>query len=548
MSMQTDFLVIGSGIAGLSFALKAAGLGTVTLVTKKNQVDSATNLAQGGIAAVLAPDDSFESHIRDTLKSGAGICDERVVRLVVENGPARLRELIDLGVAFKKAPGSSGGLDLGREGGHSARRIAHAYDLTGREIERCLLARATEHENITILENHIAVDLLLASRAGAASARERCLGAYVLERASGRIDAYQARRTVICSGGAGKVYLYTTNPDIATGDGIAMAYRAGAAVANLEFVQFHPTCLYHPKAKNFLISEAVRGEGGRLIDERGRAFMQSYDPRGDLATRDTVARAIDKELKTSGDDCVYLDITHRPPAFVRDRFPNIYRTCLSYGIDITREPIPVVPAAHYMCGGILTDMDGRTTIDGLYAFGETACTGLHGGNRLASNSLLEAVVFAHQAYVSIAGEWEGLRRRPLPAVRPWSPGKAGRIEECILITHNWDQIRRLMWNYVGIVRREKRLRLVRERLRPIVDEVNQHFNDYILTSDLVELRNLALVAELIVRSALLRKESRGLHYVEDYPGPAPGPPCKYTTLTRSGASAAASPDPERDEL
>lgn len=520
MTLTTDFLVIGSGISGLSFALKAAQLGHVTLVTKKNKVDTATNLAQGGIAAVLSEDDSFDLHIKDTLTAGAGLCDEEIVRLVVENGPQRINELIALGVAFTHDDQNPSRLDLGREGGHSARRIAHAHDLTGREIERGLIAQVEKNSNITILEDHLAVDLLIASKAGLpvpVPFPERCLGAYILDRRDNSISPYLAKVTVLCSGGAGKVYLYTTNPDIATGDGIAMAYRAGARVANLEFVQFHPTCLYHPMAKTFLISEAVRGEGGRLIDKNGVPFMERYDARGDLATRDEVARAIDTEMKTSGDDNVFLDISHKPADFVKKRFPNIYKTCLSYGIDITREPIPVVPAAHYMCGGVLTDKMGRTSIKNLFAFGETACTGLHGGNRLASNSLLEAVVFAHQAFLQCEQDWQELRKKSHQQIPDWYAGQAERIEECVLISHNWDQIRRLMWNYVGIVRSEKRLKLVQKRMQPILEEVAQHFRDFLLTPDLIELRNLALIAELIVKSAMMRKESRGLHYIIDYP-------------------------------
>jgi len=520
MTLATDFLVIGSGISGLSFALKAARLGHVTLVTKKSRVDTATNLAQGGIAAVLSADDSYEMHIADTLKAGAGLCNEEAVRLVVERGPARVRELMALGVDFTRQEADSSLLDLGREGGHSARRIAHARDLTGREIERGLLEKVAANDHITVLENHLAVDLLIASKAGIAVRGpfpDRCLGAYILDRADNSITPYLAKVTLLCTGGAGKVYLFTTNPDIATGDGIAMAYRAGAAVANLEFVQFHPTCLYHPLAKNFLISEAVRGEGARLIDKHGTPFMLKYDPRGDLATRDTVAQAIDTEMKASGDDNVFLDISHKPPEFIKKRFPNIHRTCLSYGIDITTQPIPVVPAAHYMCGGVLTDLMGRSSIENLFAFGETACTGLHGGNRLASNSLLEAVVFAHEAFLQCERDWPELQRREHPQVTAWSAGQAERIEECVLISHNWDQIRRLMWNYVGIVRSEKRLNLVQKRMQPILAEVAQHFRDYLLTPDLIELRNIALVAELIVKSAKIRKESRGLHYMVEYP-------------------------------
>ena len=524
MKQSTDFLVIGSGISGLSFAIKAARLGSVTIVTKKAKVDTATNLAQGGIAAVLSPDDSFALHIEDTLRSGAGLCHEDIVKLVVETGPARIEELIRLGVRFQSEAGDPSHLDLGKEGGHSARRIAHAMDLTGRKIEEGLLAQVAANPRITVLENHLAVDLLVSSKTGTPyqphdSFSDQCLGAYVFDRETGRIDTWQAKATVLCTGGTGKVYLYTTNPDLATGDGIAMAYRAGARVANLEFVQFHPTCLYHPQVKNFLISEAVRGEGGRLIDQRGQPFMHKYDARGDLATRDTVARAIDSEMKASGDDCVYLDITHQPAEFLKNRFPTIYQKCLSLGIDMTREPIPVVPAAHYMCGGVVTDQWGRTNIEGLFAFGEAACTGLHGGNRLASNSLLEAVVFAHQAFLECEREWPELRQATLPEVAEWSAGEAQRIEENVLVSHNWDQIRRLMWNYVGIVRTEKRLALVQERLRVIAGEVNQHYRDYILTPDLIELRNIAQVAELIVRCACIRKESRGLHYLVDFPNP-----------------------------
>ena len=521
MAYSTDFLVIGTGISGLSFALKAAKIGQVTIVTKKAKVDTATNLAQGGIAAVLSDEDSFALHIEDTLRSGAGLCKEEVVRMVVENGPARVQELLDIGVHFKTREQDNSHLDLGREGGHSARRIAHALDLTGREIENALLHKVAENSNIRLLENHLAVDLLIGSKAGvqpsSSSFDDLCLGAYVLDRESGTIDNWRAKVTVLCSGGCGKVYLYTTNPDIATGDGIAMAYRAGANVGNLEFVQFHPTCLYHPKTKNFLISEAVRGEGGRLIDEKGVHFMEKYDTRGDLATRDTVARAIDTEMKASGDDCVYLDISHKDADFIKNRFPTIYQTCLALGIDITREPIPVVPAAHYMCGGVMTDMWGRTNIENLFALGETACTGLHGGNRLASNSLLEAVVFAHQAYLQCERQKEKIINTAFYESPEWSTGKARMINEKVLVSHNWDQIRRLMWNYVGIVRSERRLALVKKRLAPILREIAHHFRDYFLTPDLVELRNIALVAELIVQSSLIRKESRGLHAIVDYP-------------------------------
>ena len=514
----TDVLIIGSGVAGLSFALKVAPFASVTLVTKKRCVDTATNLAQGGVAAVLSPADSVEDHVQDTLISGDGLCSESVVRLVVKEGPERVRELVDFGVRFQK--GKCGEeFDLGMEGGHSARRVAHAHDLTGREIERALLAQVYATPGVKVLEDHLAIDLLVSSRTGAETGGDgrRCLGAYVLNRSTGEVETRRARVTVLCSGGCGKVYLYTTNPDIATGDGVAMAYRAGARVANLEFVQFHPTCFFNREAKNFLISEAVRGEGGVLVNERGVPFMKRYDKRGDLATRDAVARGIDAEMKESGADCVFLDITHKDASFLQNRFPNIYGTCRKYGVDITRQPIPVVPAAHYMCGGVQVNQWGVTSVQNLMAFGEAACTGLHGANRLASNSLLEAVVFAHRGAVWLRKQWPEISRQFLPVVSGWRVGHARSIEENVLITHNWDQIRRLMWNYVGIVRREKRLQLVTRRLAPIIAETQEHFHDYLLTPDLIELRNISVIAELIVRCASLRKESRGLHYIKDYP-------------------------------
>ncbi len=517
--MQSDVLVIGSGIAGLSFALKVSSFCSVTLVTKKERTDTATNLAQGGIAAVLSKDDDFDHHVKDTLVSGDGLCNEEVVRLVVENGEERIRELIDLGVRFQQGKDGEE-FDLGMEGGHSHRRVAHAFDLTGHEIERALLEKISQRPNVEILENHLAIDLLIASKASAGKMppdKDKCIGAYVLDRETGKVETRLSKATVLCTGGCGKVYLYTTNPDIATGDGVAMAYRAGAQVANLEFIQFHPTCFYNPRIKNFLISEAVRGEGGVLVNAKGEPFMHKHDRRGDLATRDSVARGIDAEMKTSGADCVYLDITHRQPDFIRNRFPTIYTTCKKYGIDITREPIPVVPAAHYMCGGVKVDTWGETTLKNLFALGETACTGLHGANRLASNSLLEAVVFADRAASRLKELWPEYNQKPFTKTGDWRDGAAGSIEENVLISHNWDQIRRLMWNYVGIVRREKRLLLARRRITPILTEIKEHFDDYLLTPDLVELRNLAVIADLIITSAGKRKESRGLHYIIDYP-------------------------------
>ncbi len=515
----TDILIVGSGIAGLSFALKVSRFARVTLVTKKAKVDTATNLAQGGIAAVLSGKDSFKLHMEDTLGSGAGLCDQEVVELVVQAGPEMIQDLIDFGVDFRK--GKDGrGLDLGMEGGHSARRVAHSFDLTGSEIERALLDQVEKNQAIEVLEDHMAIDLIVQSKLkdqGKAGEEDRCLGAYVLDRETGEVQTWRAKVTVLCTGGCGKVYLYSTNPEIATGDGVSMGYRAGAEVANLEFVQFHPTCFYNTNINNFLISEAVRGEGGILINSKGVAFMKNYDPRGDLATRDAVARGIDAEMKSSGEDCVFLDITHKDRDFLINRFPSIYKTCKKYGVDITKDPIPVVPAAHYMCGGVKTDTFGKTSLKNLFALGETACTGLHGANRLASNSLLEAVVFSNRAYQWLKRHWDELETLEDLEIKDWRPGSAVTIKENILISHNWDQIRRLMWNYVGIVRSEKRLDLVKRRLEPILTEIREHFDDYLLTPDLVELRNIAVIAELIVTSASMRKESRGLHYTLDYP-------------------------------
>jgi L-aspartate oxidase len=529
---QFDFLVLGSGIAGLSFALKVAHRGRVAIVTKKDRAESNTNYAQGGIAAVTSREDSFELHVRDTLEAGAGLCKESVVRTIIQEGPARVAELIQLGMQFSERdiPASNGAreLDLGKEGGHSKRRILHAKDVTGREVERALLAAVAAQPNIQIFENHFGIDLITGQKLGYVG-DNRCLGAYVLDKAAGRVFAFVAPVTLLATGGCGKVYLYTTNPDIATGDGVAMAYRAGAPVANMEFIQFHPTCLYHPQAKSFLISEAVRGEGGVLKTLRGYEFMDACHPLRSLAPRDIVARAIDTEMKKTGAPYVYLDITHKPARFIIDRFPNIYQTCLRYGIDITKDPIPVVPAAHYQCGGVMTNLDGETEIAGLYGVGEVACTGLHGANRLASNSLLEALVCAHRA-----AERALAPRPPEPqfSIPLWQSGKAGNPDELVVVAHNWDEIRRTMWDYVGIVRTNKRLQRAQKRITNLQAEIQQYYWDFIVTPDLLELRNIATVSEIIVASALERHESRGLNYNLDYPKPDPAWAQRDTVLRR----------------
>ena len=518
--MNFDLLVIGSGIAGLSFAIKTAAKGLrVAIVTKKASAESNTNHAQGGIACVFDRTDDFENHVRDTLVAGDGLCDEAVTRAIVEAAPARIRELIAIGVDFSK--GEDGGYDLTREGGHSHRRILHAHDLTGKAIEDALLAVAAKNPNISFFEYHMAIDLittarLKGSKISAADPENRVLGAYVLDVASGEVLTFRAGAVVLASGGIGQVYQYTTNPDIATGDGIAMAYRAGAFVRNMEFVQFHPTAMYAPDGSRELISESVRGEGAILRDIKGRAFMKDYDARGDLAPRDIVARAIDAEMKKSGAPHVWLDITHKPADYLRERFPHIYNTCLAHGIDMAKEKIPVVPAAHYLCGGVKTDMNAATSVRGLYACGETACTGLHGANRLASNSLLEAVVLAHNGAAAVA---DFLAKNPVPAadVPAWQDGNVQDSDERVVLSHNWDELRRAMWDYVGIVRTTKRLHRALTRVRMLKSEINEYYWNFKVEAKLLELRNLVQIGEIVILCAMQRHESRGLHCTLDYP-------------------------------
>ncbi len=511
---ECDYLVIGSGIAGLVFALHAAEHGRVTIVTKAAPEESNTAYAQGGIASVLHPDDSVEKHVGDTLEAGAGLCKRSIVEIACAEGPDLVRELMKrYGVEFdhRGTAGHEEELDLGLEGGHSERRVAHVGDATGRTVASKLVDAVTANDRITLLDHHMAVDLLTMAKHGG---NDTVFGAFVLDRRSHEIRALLARATVLASGGFAKVYLYTSNPDVATGDGVAIAYRAGAAVADMEFMQFHPTCLYHPDAKSFLISEALRGEGGTLrLQSSGKQFMAAYHSRAELAPRDVVARAIDAELKRSGDDCVLLDMTHLDPEFLVERFPTIHRRCLSYGIDMRQRAIPVVPAAHYSCGGVVVDDVGHSSIRNLYAIGEVACTGLHGANRLASNSLLEGLVFATRAAESVR-DAESYR----PAKTPrWEAGAAIKGDEAVVVAHNWDEIRRLMWNYVGIVRSDKRLQRAHRRIDVIREEIREYYWKFLITSDLLELRSIALVADLIIAGALKRRESRGLHYNIDYP-------------------------------
>jgi len=546
---QYDVLIIGSGAAGLTLALRLARRTRVAVLAKGPIQEGNTLYAQGGISAVLDREDSIESHIADTMDAGAGLCHPEVVRYTVEHGPAAVQWLVDLGVPFtrqKEARGANS-FHLTREGGHQHRRVIHAADATGRAVETSLVDSARSRDNIDLFEQHIAVDLITGRRIGQPD--NPCLGAYVLDRGKGRVEVFRARFVVLATGGASKVYLYTSNPDTSTGDGIAMAWRAGCRIANMEFNQFHPTCLYHPQAKSFLITEAVRGEGGKLLLPDGKPFMQRFDPRGELAPRDIVARAIDHEMKRLGYDHVLLDISHKSADFIHEHFPTVQQRCLELGIDMTRQPIPVVPAAHYTCGGILTDLRGRSDITNLYAVGESACTGLHGANRMASNSLLECLVFGGAAAADIDAS---LDATPMPPELPeWDESQVTDSDEEVVVSHNWDELRRFMWDYVGIVRTNKRLERARRRVELLKREIQEYYGNFRVTNDLLELRNLVQVAELIIRSAQRRTESRGLHYTLDYPQPdtsrppldtvlAPGEPEAPHGARQAGSAAAGS--------
>ena len=511
-----DVLIIGSGAAGLSLALHLAQNVKVCVLAKSDLLESATYYAQGGISAVLDKDDSIQSHLNDTLNAGAGLCDEEIVKHTVTHGAEQIHWLAQQGMPFTRfKEGQESNYHLTQEGGHSHRRVAHAEDATGRAMESTLESQVHKHHNIDIFEQHIAIDLITSQKIGAQG--NSVHGAYVLDRHNQQVKTFHAKTVVLATGGASKVYLYTSNPDVATGDGIAMAWRAGCRVANMEFIQFHPTCLYHPQAKSFLITEALRGEGATLQLKNGERFMPRYDERAELAPRDIVARAIDAEMKRLGSDCIYLDITHKPAKFIIDHFPNIYQRCLAFGIDITRERIPVVPAAHYTCGGVMTDRQGRTDIDRLYCIGEAAYTGLHGANRMASNSLLECLVFAAAAAKDILQQ---LTEKDEPISLPdWDESRVTLASEAVLISHNWDELRRCMWDYVGIVRNNRRLQYAKRRIELLRNEIEEHYHLHCVSNDLIELRNLIVIADLIVQSALKRKESRGLHYTQNYPEP-----------------------------
>ncbi|MDT8384677.1 MAG: L-aspartate oxidase [Gammaproteobacteria bacterium] len=512
-----DVLVIGSGAAGLSLVLRLDPALRVAVISKGPLDEGSSKYAQGGIAAVLAPEDSIASHVQDTLTAGADLCDPQAVQFVAERGADQIRWLSQLGTTFSPADSTASGdkppLHLTREGGHSQRRVVHAADATGRAMTYSMVDALKAHPNVELFEQHIAVDLITANKLG--HEPQRVLGAYVLNRNTDHIEVFHARCVVLATGGASKVYLYTSNPDTSTGDGIAMAWRAGCRVANMEFIQFHPTCLYHPQAKSFLVSEALRGEGAHLLLPDGSRFMHNFDPRAELAPRDIVARAIDHEMKRLGADCLYLDISFKPAEFITSHFPNIHKRCLKYGFDMTQQPLPVVPAAHYTCGGVMSDLHGRTDIDGLYAVGETAFTGLHGANRLASNSLLECLVFGESAAQDInhnIDHWQLAEQIP-----DWDESRVTDSDEEVVVSHNWDELRRFMWDYVGIVRTNKRLQRALRRTDVLVREIEEYYSHFRITDDLIELRNLVQAATLIIRSAMLRHESRGLHYTLDYP-------------------------------